>query len=111
MRLRNDKDTVRPTLRETLADVHPLELDEGFHFLVKDGITVWIRPEDGKWRRGTVCYEGMMLFDKTGIIRQYYVQYGKGQNKKIEIFQPMWGNMKPDTPEVHVLLRRNGVFV
>ena len=35
MRLRNAKDTVRPTIYETLADVHPLELDEGFHFLVK----------------------------------------------------------------------------
>ncbi|KAI0089896.1 hypothetical protein BDY19DRAFT_905612 [Irpex rosettiformis] len=111
MRLRNAKDTVRPTLQETLADVHPLELDECFHFLVKDGSTVWIRPKDGKWRRGTVLYESIMKFDKTGVIRQWHVEYGKGSNRKTEIFQPLWGNMKPDTPEVHELLRRNGYFV
>ena len=39
MRLRNAKDTVRPTLQETLADIHPLELDEGFYFLVKVSTT------------------------------------------------------------------------
>ncbi|KAI0344202.1 hypothetical protein BDW22DRAFT_1355530 [Trametopsis cervina] len=110
MRLRNAKDTVPLTLRETLEDVHPSELDEGFHFIVRPGTIVWVRPADGQWRRGVAQYEGHMLTDDTGIIYQWYVAYGKGRHRKIEIFQPMWGNMKPDTPEVHELLRRNGFF-
>ncbi len=64
--------------------------------------------------RSSLSYSIHILIDSLsvqGVIRQFFVEYGKGPNKKTEIFQPLWGNMKPDTPEVHELLRRNGYFV
>ncbi|KAH8101459.1 hypothetical protein BXZ70DRAFT_1007289 [Cristinia sonorae] len=110
MRLRNWKETVEPTIEETLLDVHPETLDQPFHWYIEPDITVWIKPADGKWRKGIVFAEWHTLYlhDR---IQQWYVEYGKGQHRKRELFAPLLGNMKPDTPEVRELLRKAGVFV
>lgn len=82
MRLRNAKDTVRPTLHETLNDVHPLDLDEPFHFLVdvrtvsplaqmhahpslQHGVPVWVKTSTSGWRRGTVLWPELTLYEET----------------------------------------------
>jgi len=107
MQLRNWKETVPPTIEETLMDVHPLTLDEKWHWVVKENERVWIKTADGKWRRGRMFHEWHTEYTEKGRIIQYFVHYGKP--KKEEIFAPMLGNMKPDTPEMHELLRRAGV--
>ena len=40
--------------------------------------------------------------------QSWWVYYGR---KKSGLFRPYDGDMKPDTPEVHELLRKAGVFV
>jgi hypothetical protein len=70
MRLRNWKETVEPTIIDTLEDVHPHTLEEPFHWYAKvrfsqsqepdvsmspqHGQFVWVKPADGKWRHGQV---------------------------------------------------------
>lgn len=49
--------------------------------------------------------------DVQGIVYQWAVEFGKGKHKQSGDCQPMYGNMKPDTPEVHELLRRSGVTI
>ncbi|KAH9949473.1 hypothetical protein B0H21DRAFT_114251 [Amylocystis lapponica] len=110
MRLRNWKETVPPTIEETLMDVHPRSLDEPFHWGgIEWGLTVWVKTVEGKWCLGTVEFEGPTAYTERAIEQSFYVRYGR--NKKSDLFRPYDGNIKPDTPEVRELLRKAGYFV
>jgi len=111
MRLRNWKETVEPTIEETLADVHPRSLDESFHYYAPYGSKCWVKCEDHKWRRGTVISPSdlwRVLPDGT-MDRCFDVLIDR--IKKVDTFVPTDGVMKPDTPEVRELLRLAGYFL
>lgn len=108
MRLRNWKETVKPTIEEDLL-VHPRSLDEPFHWGgIESGLHVWVKTDEGKWVRGVVFFEGPTEFTPRAIVQSFFVNYGR---KKCGLFRPYDGNMKPDRPEIHELLRTAGVFV
>ncbi|RDB24608.1 hypothetical protein Hypma_008210 [Hypsizygus marmoreus] len=114
MRLRNWKETVEPTIQDTLCDVHPHTLEEGFHWFAPPGTPVWVFAGEGrnkKWRQGKVWCEHDQVLHPRGIFRTYEVSYHYKKKKVFQLFTPglQW-EMKPDTPEVRELLREAGVF-
>ncbi|TFK42147.1 hypothetical protein BDQ12DRAFT_677700 [Crucibulum laeve] len=117
MRLRNWKETVAPTIEDTLRDVHPHTLEEGFHWYAPPGQHVWIKcgDEEGKnvkWRQGTIGGEGDMVFCPMGPFRTYEVYYTvKRKEYKVLMTPGLQPELKPDTPEVRELLRQDGVFI
>jgi hypothetical protein len=133
MRLRNFKETVEPTIIDTLEDVHPTTLDEPFHWYVKVrsrfffhamytpfhsipqvGSPVWVKTSNGKWRHGQVVHEeGYRYLPHIDAPLSMDCKFGvrHSRNKHTETFVPMDGVMKPDTPQVRELLRQAGYFV
>ncbi|KAF9466885.1 hypothetical protein BDZ94DRAFT_1157081 [Collybia nuda] len=115
MRLRNWKETVEPTIEDTLRDVHPHTLDCTFHWYAPPGTPVWVFAGEGKnqkWRQGLVGGEARTNDISQGVFRSYDVHYNVKRQRVVTRFIPglQW-EMKPDTPEVRELLREAGVFI
>jgi len=115
MRLRNWKETIPPTIEDTLRDVHPHSLYVGFHWYAPPGTPCWVFVGEGKnkkWRQGLVGGEGPQVLTNEGVFRTYEVSYNMNRQRVVNKFTPgIHWEMKPDSPEVRELLREAGVFI
>ncbi|EGN92713.1 hypothetical protein SERLA73DRAFT_190738 [Serpula lacrymans var. lacrymans S7.3] len=111
MRLRNWKETVEPTIEDTLLDVHPHFIDEPFPWVFHNGNAAWVKV-DGKWVCGVIVTFERYHFDERNIWRVYLVRWGgRRKDHHQASFMTGDGNIKPDSPEVRELLRKEGVFI